>query len=123
MFAIQMGLWTMSDKELAAVGIGAGIRHGEGTGLMFPVVSFIRKAVSRIATPGPGGVAALDHEVGDNAVESGIVIVAVFNQKDKIIHRFGSIGGEEFQYQIAAVGFQSRRILLFESIVMAGGVE
>ena len=113
MFAVQMGLWRISDEELAAVGIGAGVRHGERTGLVFPAVPFVRKAVSRIATPGPRGIATLDHETGDNAVESRVIIITVFDQKDKIIHGFGRIGGEEFEGQDRRGRFSRSRYIAF----------
>lgn len=42
------------------------------------------------AAAGAGGVAALDHEVGDDAVEDGVVEVAAAGERRKV---FASLGG------------------------------
>ena len=61
----------VGDKELAAVGPGSGVGHGEDAG--FVVLEFRRalvlEAIARAAAAGAGRVAALDHEVRDDAVE------------------------------------------------------
>ena len=55
------------DEELAAVGVGAGVGHGEFAGLLEAVcgaLGFVSELVAGAAHAGAFGVAALDHEVG-----------------------------------------------------------
>src|SRR5512143_3079811 len=80
--AVQMPLRRMADEELAAPGVLAGVRHREGAGDVLVDVA-VRLALDRVAGParadGPLAglriwVAALDHEVGDDAMEFGAVV-------------------------------------------------
>src|SRR6516162_1035789 len=74
--ASQPGGWRNSDEELAAVGIGAGVGHGELAGLVESVrraFGFVLEAIAGAAHAGAGGVASLDHEVGDDAMKDGSV--------------------------------------------------
>ena len=79
--AVELGDGVFGDEELRAVGAaarwaGTGIRHGEAAGdvegeggidLVFEEVTWVAHACS-------GGVAALDHEAGDDSVEGGAVV-------------------------------------------------
>ena len=65
------------DEELAAVGVGAGVGHGELARLLeavFGAAGFVGELVAGAAHAGAFGVAALDHELGDDAVEDGAVV-------------------------------------------------
>ena len=68
-----------ADKELAAVGVGAGVGHGEDSGsgvLQLEVLVLKLVAVDGLASGSVvvGEVAALAHEVGDDAVEGGALV-------------------------------------------------
>ena len=72
-----------ADEELGSVGVGAGVGHGQGAGAEVlaalsgeGLVSELL-AVDRLATSAvlAGEVAALDHEVGNDAVEGGGLVV------------------------------------------------
>src|SRR5512140_190457 len=68
---IEMGGRSMRDKELRTVGPGPGIRHGENAALVVSQagMEFIRKFITRTAAAGACGIAALYHEVTNDAVE------------------------------------------------------
>ena len=75
------------NKELAAVGIGAGVGHGNRAfGVIQRFRQFIRKSVSRAAGAGAGRVAALNHEAFDHAVKDHAVVETVFRQEHEVIH-------------------------------------
>ena len=84
------------DEELAAVGVGAGVGHGELAGV-FEVVGgalgLVRELVAGAAHAGAFGVAALDHEVGDDAMEDGAVVelVAFFRAGVPLAGAFGEL--------------------------------
>ncbi len=64
------------DEELAAVGAGAAVGHGQLAGLVELVrraLGLILEAVAGSAHAGARRVAALDHEVGNHAVKDGAV--------------------------------------------------
>ena len=74
--AVQPGGDNRGDEELRAIGVGAGVGHGqeEGAGVLQLEV-LIREAVAidGLATHAVthGEVAALEHEVGDHTVKLG----------------------------------------------------
>src|SRR5450759_3680827 len=65
----------VADEELAAVGVGARVGHRHGTLSIAPLHGFVLELVARTSAAGAGGVAALDDEVGDVAVEGEAVVV------------------------------------------------
>src|SRR3984957_1827529 len=94
------------DEELAAVGVGAGVRHGELSFFleaMFGALGFVGELVAGAAHAGAFGVAALDHELRDDAVEDGSVIelcaffaaavplLGAFGQADEVGHGLGCV--------------------------------
>ena len=65
------------DEELAAVGVGAAVGHGEFAGFVELVRrsrGFILEFITGATHAGACGVAALNHEVGNDAMEDGAVI-------------------------------------------------
>src|SRR5277367_1423335 len=88
MLAVEPIGYDMRDEELRAVGIRPGVGHRECAGLMFAriVSRFIAEAIAGAAAAGAGGVAALDHEIGDDAVEFHAVIKFVTGQEDEIVY-------------------------------------
>src|SRR6266568_9443478 len=62
------------DKKLASIGSGATVGHGQLAGLVELVgraLSLVLKAVAGTTHSRACGVAALDHEVGNDAVKNG----------------------------------------------------
>ena len=70
-FAIKVGCGHVGDEELASIGPWTGIGHGENTGpIVFePSVDFVFKAVATSTAACAGGIAALNHELLDDAME------------------------------------------------------
>ena len=64
------------DEELRAVGVRAGVGHRERAADDLVVVELVLEGVARAAGAGALGAAALDHEVGDHAVEGEPVVEA-----------------------------------------------
>src|SRR5665213_2071130 len=98
------------DEELRTVGVGAGVGHGELAGFLEVLgggLGFVRELVAGAAHAGAFGVAALDHEVGDDAVEDGAVVELVallaaagpflcaLGEGDEVGDRFRGFGVEE----------------------------
>ena len=74
------------DEELASSGVGtAGVGHGNETGLVgVALAELIVDGVSGSAHTGTGGVSSLDHEVADDPVEDGVVIISGFCEFYKV---------------------------------------
>src|SRR5271168_80720 len=65
------------DEKLRAVGVGTGIRHRQFAWLAHVVrrtLGLVFKAIARTTHAAAGRIAALNHEVGDDAVKDGAVI-------------------------------------------------
>src|SRR5713226_9851315 len=68
------------DEELRAIGVGAGVGHGQLARLVEAVwraLGFVLELIAGAAEAGASRVAALDHEVGNHAVEDGAVVEPV----------------------------------------------
>src|ERR1700676_3534471 len=93
MLAIQPVGGDVCNEELAAVGIGPGIGHGERTDFVLVGIAFglVFKAVAWTAAPGTCWVAALDHEIGDDAMKHRAVIKAFARQEDKVVDGLGRV--------------------------------
>ena len=91
-FPVQVGGGGHHNEELTSGGVGV---HGPGHGQHAPLVGQVvceavggelpLDAVARTAGTGALGVAALDHEAGDAAVEGQAVIKPLLNQGDEIV--------------------------------------
>ncbi len=70
-FAVKVGCGHVGDEELASIGPRAGIGHGENAGTIVfePSVHFVFKAVAGSTAACAGGIASLDHELLDDAME------------------------------------------------------
>src|SRR5690606_14081229 len=75
--AIQPRAGDVRDEELAAVGRGAGIGHGQHATLVRePRVDFVLEAIARATCAGAAGAATLDHEVGNLPMKRQAVVEA-----------------------------------------------
>ena len=81
-------------KNWRAVGVGAGVGHGELTLLLEAVLGaagLVGELVAGAAHAGAFGIAALDHELGDDAMEDGSVVELVALLA-AALPRLGSLG-------------------------------
>src|SRR6185312_8402648 len=113
-----------SDEELRAVGARTGVGHGQATGLIKFQIGrkFILEAVAGPAFAGTLGIAPLDHEIRDHAMENGAVvkrypvfhfarfgilpIFGAFGQADKVGHRFRSFLRKELTGELPGSGVE-----------------
>ena len=106
--AVQPVGLDVGDEELAAIGVGAGIGHGQHATLMLhTVVGFVLEAVARAAATGAFRAAALDHEIGNHAVEAEAVIEAALGQVDEIGHGQRGLLRVQFNLDGAAGSIES----------------
>ena len=98
----------MGDEELAAVGARAGIGHRQHAGFVVTRFSaaFVLEAVAWAAIADAVRAAALDHEIGDDAVEFQAVVEAALDQVDEIGDGHRRLVGEQFDADGAAVGVE-----------------
>src|SRR5580704_14156981 len=77
------------DEELAAVGVGTTVGHGQAAGhvLAGGGGEFVLELVARAPAAGPGGDAALVDEARDHPVEGGAVVVVVPDQEHEVVDR------------------------------------
>lgn len=88
--AVQVRGGSKTDEELTAVGARTAVGHGQDTG-----ASVLERAVELVlelatpdglsATAGACGVAALEHEAGDDAVEDDAVVLACVGEACKVL--------------------------------------
>lgn len=67
--------------------------------------AFVFETVTRTAAAGAGGVAALDHKVGDDAVEFEPVVVTALGEVEEVGDGDGGLRGVEDAFDVAFVGF------------------
>ena len=93
----------MRDEELGTVGAGARVRHGKHAGAVMLEVraALVLKTVAGASHARAGGVAALDHEIRNHAVELEAVIEAPGSQVQKGSRRHGRLGSEYRQLDVA----------------------
>ena len=109
----------MRNKELAAVSAGACVGHGQNARLVKSEVAcaliFEIFAPDGLAAAASAcGVAALDHELLDDAVEDDSVVVAVLTVCGEVFAGLGSDVGEKFECDRTLCGFECD----FHSIVV-----
>src|SRR6266487_1626139 len=79
--ARQVVLRRERDEELAAVGVGAAVRHRQDAGFVDLLAGseFVGKAITRPAGSVAQWIAALNHEAGDHAMERQTVVVRLLH--------------------------------------------
>ena len=105
-----MGGLLHHDEELAAGGVGPhGAGHGQHTAVMLKVVleavlaELTLDGVAGAAHAGALGVAALDHEAGDDPVEDQAVVKALVHQRNEVVDGVGGDVGVQLGLHDAAV--------------------
>lgn len=90
------------DEELGAVGVGPRVGHAQDAraGMLQRGVNLVVELVAvdgGAAAPGARRVAALDHEVGDDAVEDGRGVVAALDEGGEVLGCPGGVRGVELE--------------------------
>jgi len=67
-------------------------------------VEFVRKLVSRTSTTGSGGIASLDHEIGNHAVERDVVIISPAGKIEEIRTGERSLGRVKRGFDVSGGG-------------------
>ena len=80
MLAIEPSSLDSADKELAAVGVRTSVGHGQDTGAGMPkgevlIGEFLTVDALTAGSVSAGEVTALKHEIGDDAMEHGSLVV------------------------------------------------
>ncbi len=92
-FAVEPVGGHVGDEELASVGSRACVGHGEdaGFGVFEGGVEFVTEAVTWAAHSCSGWVAALDHEVFDDAVKFDSVVISSFCEVEEVCAGHGDL--------------------------------
>ena len=85
---------------------GPGVRHRERAAHDLVVVELVLERVARAAGAGARRVAALDHEVGDDAVEDDAVVEAVARELREVLDRLRRVVVEELDRDRAVIRVQ-----------------
>lgn len=109
MLAVEPGGRSEGDKKLRAIGVGSCVGHAEdaSAGVLEGRVDLVSELVTvdgGAASPGAGRIAALDHEVGNDAVEDGAVVVAAADERREVVARLGRVGRVELEGEGALEG-------------------
>lgn len=104
--AVEVWRRTVSDEKLGAVGVWTGISHGEDAGL---VVTTVRLALTLELVAGvPSAISirasALNHEVGNDAVEGQSIVKSTRGEVQEGANGDGCIIGEEGEVDVALAG-------------------
>lgn len=75
---------SFEDEELTTPGVGTAVRHAEATRAVVLEIGmkFIREGIPGAAEAGTGGIAGLNHEVGDDTVKDQTIVVG--NPRDEV---------------------------------------
>src|SRR3954470_9284373 len=79
------------DEELRAVGVRAGVGHRQRAADDLVLVELVLELIPRAAGPRAGRVAALDHEVLDDAMEDDAVVEAVAGELAEVLDGLGRV--------------------------------
>lgn len=107
MHAVQVRLGRMANEELAATRVATGMGHRQAPRHVLVRINFALDRVARATTTITIGTAALDHKIGDYAVEGQTIVKALFRQIHEVFHRVGSIIIEQLDMNRALGGFHN----------------
>src|SRR5437899_757085 len=113
--SVKVRLGRMTDEELAAAGVLAGVGHGQRPHhvLVDVLLGLALDSVTRPAgadAPLPGlriGVASLNHEVGDHAVELGAVVESRVRELLEVGDGTRHVVGEQLHVDSALCGLEN----------------
>src|SRR6185369_16654118 len=92
--------------ELAPVRVRAAVGHRERAALDAVLVGLVLELVARAARPVSTRAAALDHEVGDDAMECDPVVNPVLRELHEVVDGPGRVFLEELDLDRAVIGVQ-----------------
>src|SRR6266545_5850965 len=95
------GLLGGHDEELRAVGVGARVGHRQRAAHHLVLVDLVLEGVAGAAGAGALRAAALDHEVGDDAMEDEPVVEALAGQLLEVADRLGGLVVEQLEGDLA----------------------
>ncbi len=100
--SVEMRRGRQGNEKLAAVRIRAGVGHREDAfGVVFELrMDFVGKGITGTSAAGACGIAALNHEAVDHAMEDDTVVKVLFRQLDEIRHGVGGLLIEKFDSEI-----------------------
>src|SRR5690606_15969046 len=96
----------MHDEELAALGVGTGVRHRQGTAHVVEVIArqLVLEPITRPAGARAGRIATLHHEARDDAVDRSDVVESIRRQTNEVVHGVRRRLGVELEDHLALVG-------------------
>lgn len=85
-FSIQMWGGVVGDEKLGSIRASTGVGHGEYAGRAMAEfgMELVCKLVTRAPAAGARGVAPLDHEVCNDAVEADAVVITPFGEVEEV---------------------------------------
>jgi len=96
---VQSSLGSIGDKELATIGVGAGIGNTENTfGVEFQIRDFISIFIPRTTHTQASWVTYLSHKARNHAMEFNIIIETFCCQKNKAVDCQWSFLGVKFDF-------------------------
>src|SRR5579884_2182949 len=101
-----------ADEELGAVGVGPGVGHGHRSGDVLALHRLVLELVAGAAPAAALRVAALDHEVIDDAMEGEPVVEAVAGEEYEVVDRLRRAGRVERDDDVAPFGADRRPVAL-----------
>ena len=109
-----------ADEELRAVRVGAGVRHRDRAERVLALHRLVGELVAGAAAAAALGAAALDHELGHDAVEREAVVVAVAREADEVVDGVRRELRVEIHHDRAAVGRDRGAVDLVASVCGSG---
>ena len=114
---VQPGSEGRGYEKLTAVGVGAGIGHGQNAffGKAEAGIEFVLKFATPEGLPtsaGACGIATLNHEIRNDPVENNAVIIALFDQSAEVFHSFRGLIRKQTNANTALIGFQNSESFL-----------
>ena len=108
---IEPGCPRCGYEELAAVGARSGVGHRQDASFVETQIggAFVLEGLppNRLApTTGPSGIAALNHEIWNDAVENDSIVVAILHVSSEILACFWGVIRIKLYFDRSLIGFQ-----------------